>query len=324
MNVEKRFTSKQLELLVSQTSKLEQIQKIFHLLDEPQRIFLLENAGCNTHVNVVRYILSQSKIVSNDIPYNAITKWKSVDLIRLVFENMGDEANIDYLTEYAMKKGRMDVIKHFVEKFGVDWGPLSISPLWSACFYGQMEIVKYLIEQKNANINQSDRSQFSPLGIAVSRNQLRIAEYLLNKKCDINNPDHFHRNPMSIACRNGNLRMLKLLVKHGMVLDQPDNLGETPFSNAIKHGYLEIMKYLVETVKVDVNKPNRNNQSPLYVAACCGRFGVVKYLCDQKGIQFKPHDARSFQYSIQRNFPEITKLLVEKKLVDVAILSKER
>ncbi|QLH36468.1 MAG: ankyrin repeat domain-containing protein [Parachlamydiaceae bacterium] len=46
-----------------------------------------------------------------------------------------------------------------------------------------------------------------------------------------------------------------------------DNQGRTLLDKAAEEGNLNAVKYAVEILKWDVNKPNRNDLTPLYYAA---------------------------------------------------------
>lgn len=55
-----------------------------------------------------------------------------------------------------------------------------------ACRERRWRIVEYLIEQKDININRSDKTGTTPLFAAVSANKVDIVQLLLEKNARVN------------------------------------------------------------------------------------------------------------------------------------------
>ena len=60
------------------------------------------------------------------------------------------------------------------------------TPLHYAIENGQLEIVKELLKH-NANVNATDTKDFTPLQIAVTKNNQEMIELLINKGANISN-----------------------------------------------------------------------------------------------------------------------------------------
>jgi len=82
---------------------------------------------------------------------------------------------------YAAKYGHLPIVKYFSE--------LGRDNLWmliDAVYYGHFDIVKWLIENTNVNINALPNYALSgALGSAVANNHLKIAKYLVEHGADI-------------------------------------------------------------------------------------------------------------------------------------------
>jgi len=133
---------------------------------------------------------------------------------------------IDYF--YAIVNGKLDQVRHFVEKDGADVtfvgsGDFEINqvvygtkPIHIAAMFGHLEIVKYLVEEEDVDVNSLSgyTTSRSALHCAAEEGHLDIVRYLVGKKIRIN-----------LVCRG---------------------MGEiTALVLAIKKNHLDIVKYLV-------------------------------------------------------------------------------
>jgi len=103
---------------------------------------------------------------------------------------------------YAAQSGTVEDVKYFIEKKGVNVNTkrsdttslfLGETPLHTAAYYGNVEVVKYLIS-KGANINEKNNVGFTPLHNAAmdtgheehDTGKLEVAELLISKGADVN------------------------------------------------------------------------------------------------------------------------------------------
>ncbi len=89
-------------------------------------------------------------------------------------------------------------------------------PLGLACFFGNYEAAKKLIEQ-GAEVNQASANDFvvAPIHSAVSGQHLSIVDLLLNNGADANVPQTKGIRPLHQAAHVGNVEIVKLLLAHG-------------------------------------------------------------------------------------------------------------
>lgn len=94
-------------------------------------------------------------------------------------------------------------IKNSIKKSNIDWG------LSRACYHGHMNIIKYLIEEKNADIHNTNDY---PLRVAVEdANDINIVKYLLDKGANI----HVNNDELTkFKFRYRNKEMLDLLLNY--------------------------------------------------------------------------------------------------------------
>ena len=77
-----------------------------------------------------------------------------------------------------------------------------------------------------------------------------------------------------IACENGNKYVAKFLVEHSIDINKENKNGETPLFYACKNGNESLVRYFVER-GADVNKENENGETPLFNACRSGNESLV-------------------------------------------------
>ena len=165
----------------------------------------------------------------------------------------------------ASKDGDLHKVKYLVEMWHVD--PDSCrdeqynnTPLHWASEYGHLDIVKYLVEERNCDVMYRNKNGDIPLHSAAIGGCVNTVQYLISERgCD----------PI---CRGWD--------------------GRTPLHWACAHGKLDVVNYFIEDVGVYSSyRDDVNDATPLHIAALCGQLSVVKllvedYLCDP-GVRAK-------------------------------------
>ena len=138
-----------------------------------------------------------------------------------------------------------------------DW--YVISPLKSAAWYGDLEMVRVLLSYK-ADVNAGQGEGWAPIhsvsegyqatGILNIRQSLPdVARLLLEHGANVNAraSDASYTpgaTPLHLAIFYNRVEVVRVLLEHGANVDAEDNRGETPFQIASAEGYDEIMKLL--------------------------------------------------------------------------------
>eukprot|EP00349_Pseudokeronopsis_sp_Brazil_P006421 CAMPEP_0202963564 /NCGR_PEP_ID=MMETSP1396-20130829/7574_1 /ASSEMBLY_ACC=CAM_ASM_000872 /TAXON_ID= /ORGANISM="Pseudokeronopsis sp., Strain Brazil" /LENGTH=119 /DNA_ID=CAMNT_0049684897 /DNA_START=91 /DNA_END=450 /DNA_ORIENTATION=+ len=86
----------------------------------------------------------------------------------------------------SIQSGDLDYIKEFLQantdtNFNIN-GELNghgWAPLHEACYYGHLNIVKYLVEDQQADVNSANVNGWHSLTFAVLGGQIEIVDYLL-------------------------------------------------------------------------------------------------------------------------------------------------
>ena len=85
-----------------------------------------------------------------------------------------------------------------------------------ACFSsGNVELVRYLVEEVGCDINAKENNDHTSLHIACEKNQLEIVKFLTSKpKCNRESVSKLGNKPLHLACGlSGNVELVRFLVE---------------------------------------------------------------------------------------------------------------
>jgi cytohesin len=110
------------------------------------------------------------------------------------------------------------------------------TPLHSAAWFGDLEMVQVLIDYK-ADINARTKNNWTPLheaseGRSISTQNIPrlpdVARLLLERGADVNVLDEDNVTPLHVAARNGRVGVVRVLLEHGANVGAEDKEGGTP------------------------------------------------------------------------------------------------
>lgn len=168
-------------------------------------------------------------------------------------------------------------------------------PIFVAARKGNVDVVKYLINDCNADIEQRGRYE--------STDDQSVHQV----------------SPLWVAAVAGRLDMVKLLVQSGADINSTSNTGSTPLRSACflctedqqsSSQHFEIVKYLVEN-NANISRPNQNGGTCLINSV--QSVQLIKYLLDN-GASIDSCDMQSksaLHYAIQEGRLEATKLFLK-------------
>jgi ankyrin repeat protein len=162
------------------------------------------------------------------------------------------------------------------------------TPLHLAIFTGNIEVIKYLIEQ-GAKINARDRVDLTPLHHAVYGGDIKIVKYLVEHGADVSSQDSNKDTPLHISVQSDtNIEVTKYLISKGSALNATNIPTETPLHKAIMFGNYETLKYLISKGS-DINATTQLGLTSLHLAVKKSRIDIVIYLIE-KGADLNVKD----------------------------------
>ena len=155
-----------------------------------------------------------------------------------------------------------------------------------AVLTGQLEAVKFLVEEKHFNPMQRPRRDINAVHMAALYGNLQVFNYFITERnCNPACPGPFGLTPLHIASEQGHLDIVRYLV----IEQQIDPLCEDEYGNTALHracasGCQAVVELL--TAELEIYNPmtqiiseltNKWMSTPLHVAAANGHLNIVKF-----------------------------------------------
>ena len=267
------------------------------------------------------------------------------DLIKQGADPNSQDSDKETLLHLAAKSNQKHIIElllkcgadiKIVDKYGR-------SPLFFACMYGHLEIVKLLFSQhKLLNIEMINDDGFTPLHF--SSDSVQILDFLLTNGVDANAKNKYGETPLHFACKHNNPDAVKLLLANKAIINAMDDCDKTPLFNAYDSGHDEVVKLLIEngancaierakdSIKdmvsfygafFDMTSHNGHFSNPLHVASARGHQNTVKLLLD-RGVNVNQIDDNKtpLHSACYNGHYEVVNLLIDNG-ADIGIVDRD-
>ena len=160
------------------------------------------------------------------------------------------------------------------------------TPLALAVKMKNFVIVKLLLEAES-DPNICDYDGYAPIHHAIEHEDIALVRLLLNEfaiKLDVNSHKCVGWTPLALAVKRNNFAIIKLLLEAGSDPNICDSDGYAPIHHAIEHGDIALVRLLFDesTIKLDVNVHKCVRCTPLSLAVKTKNFAIVKLLLDAK------------------------------------------
>lgn len=299
----------------------------------------LHTAALEGHDELVRFLVTEEGYDINirrnthqQTPLHIAVQSKSATMITLLMDLGADVAAADEDKDTALHIAVMNnleacraLLSHIsgsgVKAINLPGGD-GESPLHQACAWGNVEIVRLLVD-KGADCHMRNTEGWTPLHTAASWGQSSVVTLLLDKGADYRALTDSKSTPIILAAENGSAETIAVLIEAGAAADAVNSEGATALHGTAQAGHLDCVELLVEKCHVDYNLSMEYGRTPLHLAAGKGHVKVVKYLLE-KGAQVR---ARSEIFgtpldSAMRNGQiDVVELLVENGLTTTVDLS---
>ena len=147
-----------------------------------------------------------------------------------------------------------------------------------ACQWGDVDIVKYLINDERCNPNIQNAFKNTPLHIAVKEDLYEnidsvdvenktLAILLAHQQCDPNLSNKVGDAPLHIAADCGQTdTVARLLLNKKCSPNVQNSVGNTPLHIAVEHNMKAVFSQLVDHKQCNVNAQNMKDDTPLHIA----------------------------------------------------------
>lgn len=179
--------------------------------------------------------------------------------------------------DYATSNGLRELVTALSAKGENHSDTYGNTSLHHACWNGQSEVAKVLLEKDPDSVNKLNDDGESPLLLAVRRSNLVIVELLLKAGAETNHANLNGILPLHVAAENGDLFVGKALLTAGADINQRASNGETPLTFAAQNSRNDFVAMLIES-GADVNAVDNDQHSALYYASEAGYTEIVEQL----------------------------------------------
>ena len=159
--------------------------------------------------------------------------------------------------------------------------------LHQACHCGNIELVRTLLSEKCSDPMARDSQGFTPLHIAALGGSEEVTTELIeNYKCPIDCVESLHGQiPLYFACGSGNVDLVrKFISEYGSDPMARDSEGNTPLHVAALCGREEVVRELVDRYKCPVDcVGSQDGQTILHDACTSGNVDLVRILISEYG-----------------------------------------
>ncbi|TRX93641.1 hypothetical protein FHL15_005613 [Xylaria flabelliformis] len=189
--------------------------------------------------------------------------------------------------------------------------------LHAACAIGTVDAVKWLLLDKNADINAKSSRYGTALCAAIESTTSVQDKVLLlldhRRKPEINLSNENDPTPLQRAVSKGEASVVKLLVEHKADVNITRPGCDTPLNEAIAHRFipLEIIDMLLKN-GADIHKPGVKGMLPIHIAANSNRLDVMKLLYSEGAHAYTKDnkDLTPLMYGLLSSSVEVVKFLL--------------
>lgn len=215
-----------------------------------------------------------------------------------------------------VQEGRLCALREELQGAGAAScpGPAGDTLLHCAARHGHRDIVAYLAETWDMDIEAANRDYKRPLHEAASMGHRDCVRYLLGRGAVVDCLKKADWTPLMMACTRKNLEVIQDLVEHGADPLLKNKDGWNSFHIASREGDPPILQYLLTICPDAWKTESKISRTPLHTAAMHGCLEAVKVLLQR--CQYQP-DCRDkcgltpFMDAIQCGHINIARLLLE-------------
>ena len=153
-------------------------------------------------------------------------------------------------------------------------------PLHNASAGGQLEIVRFLLEDQKVDANIRDDFDVTALHFAAGRGYVEICQLLLDHDADLTLVTRQGRPPLQDAMFSGNPEIVQMFIEKGADVTTPNEFGVTPFMLAA--GWMDVptMQMLIDR-GADIYALSNRGEDALQWSIIRRNFEVSDFLIAQ-------------------------------------------
>jgi len=213
--------------------------------------------------------------------------------------------------ELALRYPRLAQIRK--DLLACQHGPDGNTPLHMAVLKQLPDVVDYLLNEERADPNIRNDNGDIPLHFAANGESDKITRMLLDKNSNPNSLNRDGNTPLHIAAKNGKDKQVRQLLDGGADVNARNNHLDTPLMLGTQNGHGKVMDELIKD-KADVNASNIDEEYPLHSAAFQGSVPFIDKLWSAGNLNLNPRNrdnATPLQIAAEHKHTAAVKRLLE-------------
>ena len=240
-------------------------------------------AAENGNIEIAKLLIDEgANLNSSDDYIGPAIDYGNYDIAKLLIDNDVFNLNTNTTKEQAIELAK-DQKYYEIEKLLSSEDSNNIDgydELMNAVSKGDMKALEKLIKDDTDLNKQYDK--ITPLNLAAARNDKEMVKFLVEKGADINLEDGYGYTPLIIAIKYRNIGLAKNIIDLKPDLNAICSAtGDTPLTylvNANKYGGVADLCYYMIKNGADINKKNKEGNTPLMIAAASYNYAIVGVL----------------------------------------------
>ncbi|CAN1167610.1 Probable protein S-acyltransferase 23 [Linum perenne] len=159
--------------------------------------------------------------------------------------------------------------------------------VYSASAYGDLEKLRYYVEQEGASLSVPDGHGYYALQWAALGNFTHLVQFIIEHGADVNAVDHSGQTALHWAAVRGLTSVADLLIQNGARVEAADASGYRAVHVAAQYGQTAFLNHIVVNYHADFDAPDDNGKSPLHWAAYKGNVDTIRLLLFREASQEK-------------------------------------
>lgn len=174
-------------------------------------------------------------------------------------------------------------------------------------------ILSRLLDAKKYSIDQTDKSQRTLLYHAAKAGNAAAVNLLIEHGADMDRADELDWRPIEVAAERGHEETVRILLEAGANLVPENKDTRCLVARAAETGQQAVLRLLLHHHRrPDIDRPSRQDRTPLCEAAAKGQYKVAKMLLDSGASVNRADDAnRTWLYwAAEKGFDDMVSLLL--------------
>jgi len=182
---------------------------------------------------------------------------------------------------WAVTSGNLDIFMYLLEQ-GADIATVDIDGsnlLINAGGNGNMDIIRFLVEDKGFDVNFVDNNGFTPFHAGAGSGSVELLKYFIAEGANIHTTTTIGAIPMVSAIYSDSLAAVEFLFELGCEYDVPNQWNVYPIHYAAYLGNVEVMRLFLDR-GVNIHKVTMNRETPFFWAVVGRRFEMADFLLE--------------------------------------------